>query len=364
VIYHDGQFDDARLAICLAQTAAELGATPLNYLKVTSLLKAKGLICGVAACDEESGREYELKARVVINATGVFADCVREMDEPGVDRIVAPSQGVHLVFDKSFLPGDSAIMVPHTDDGRVLFAIPWHGRALVGTTDTPVEEVLLEPKPFEEEIDFILTHAARYLTKDPKPGDILSAFAGLRPLVKTGSAKETASLSRDHTLMISSSGLLTVAGGKWTTYRKMGQDTVDCAAAVAGLQARPSTSKNLHIHGWLESPEGKSDWQVYGSDALALRELIGESAEYGERLHPNLPFCAGEVVWAVRHEMARRVEDVLSRRTRALLLDAKASMEIAPKVAQLMARELGRDEDWVNAEVATYLELARGYSRA
>jgi len=360
VIYHDAQFDDARLAVSLAQTLDELGGTPLNYMEVTALIKSDGLISGVSVRDGEGGGEYRLCGRVVINATGVFCDGVRAMDDPAAPAIIAPSQGVHLVLDRSFLPGECAVMVPHTDDGRVLFAVPWHGRVIVGTTDTPVSGIPLEPRPLEEEIRFLLAHAGRYLARHPGRDDVLSVFAGLRPLVRSAGEQETAALSRDHTILISSSGLVTVTGGKWTTYRRMGEDTMDRAAEVAGLEPRPSVSAVQRIHGWCEGESG-DPWGVYGSDAERVRALIATDPSLDEPLHPALPYRSGQVVWAVRNEYGRTVEDVLARRTRALFLDARASMAMAPRVAELMAAELGRDETWQRQQVADFLALARGY---
>ncbi|HEU0265160.1 MAG TPA: glycerol-3-phosphate dehydrogenase/oxidase [Geobacterales bacterium] len=361
VIYHDGQFDDARLAMNLARTCVDLGGVPLNYLAVTGLLKANGLVDGVRAKDQETGKRYEIKGRVVVNATGVYVDGVRRLDDPAVAAMIAPSQGVHLVLDKSFLPGESAIMVPHTADGRVMFAVPWHDRVVVGTTDTPVSETPLEPKPLPEEIDFLLAHAARYLTRHPQPADVLSIFAGLRPLVKAGDSSDTASLSRDHSLTISPSGLVTITGGKWTTYRKMGEDTVTTAARLAGLEERPSKTAELRIHGWLKNQAAAGPWQIYGADAVGVEKVATERPELQELLHPRLPYRKGEVIWGVRHEWARTVEDILSRRTRALLLDARAAMEAAPEVAALMASELGRDAEWQREQVAAFRELAKGY---
>jgi glycerol-3-phosphate dehydrogenase len=361
VIYHDAQFDDTRLAVSLALTLEDLGGTALNYLQVTGIRVEGGLVAGVTAQDRESGREFRIRGRVVVNAAGPFIDGLRRMVDPGARELITPSQGVHLVLDGSFLPGDSAIMVPHTDDGRVLFAIPWHGRTIVGTTDTPVAAASLEPRPLPEEIDFLLTHASRYLTRHPAPADVLSVFAGIRPLVRTGGGDDTASLSRDHALLVDSSGLVTIAGGKWTTYRRMGEDTVSAAAQVAGLDERPSVTGSLHLHGWQEEGDPGDPRQVYGSDAAALELLIAENPDWREPLHQALPCCRGEVVWAVRHEWARTVEDVLSRRTRALLLDARASIAAAPAVAGLMAGELGHDRAWQESQVAAYCELARGY---
>jgi glycerol-3-phosphate dehydrogenase len=361
VIYHDGQFDDARLAINLAQTIVDLGGTAINYFHVTSLLKSNGLISGVVAQDVETGEQYELSARVVINATGAYADSIRRLDDRAAEAIIAPSQGVHLVLDKSFLPGDSAVMVPHTDDGRVLFVVPWHNRAIVGTTDTPITDALLEPRPLPEEIEFLLTHAGRYLTKDPTAGDVKSIFAGIRPLVKAGEGKDTAALSRDHTILISPSGLLTITGGKWTTYRKMAEDTVNQAALLAGLDERPCKTETLRLHGWMENAAAQKPLSVYGADWAGVQKISQKNPAFSQRLHPQLPYFAGEVIWAARHEMARTVEDVLSRRTRALLLDAKASVEIAPQAAELMARELGYDNNWQKQQVENYRELAKGY---
>ncbi|MDT8436929.1 MAG: glycerol-3-phosphate dehydrogenase/oxidase [Gemmatimonadota bacterium] len=361
VIYYDGQFDDARLAVTLARTAADLGALPLNHVRVTGLLHEGGVVRGARAADALTGHEMELRAEVVVNATGVFTDDVRRLDDPGVEGLVAASQGVHLVLDRRFQPGDSAIMVPETDDGRVLFAVPWHGRVVVGTTDTPVPRPSLEPRPLDEEVEFLLTHAARYLTEDPARRDVLSCFAGLRPLVGRGGGADTAELSRDHTVVVSPSGLVTITGGKWTTYRRMAEDAVNQAARVGCLEPRDSRTAGQRLHGWSEDLDPADPQSVYGADIPALRALIAERPELGEPLHPALPFKAAEVVWAARTEAARRVEDVLARRTRALLLDARAAAEAAPRVAELLAAELGRDEAWAEAETAAFRALAAGY---
>ncbi len=361
VIYHDGQFDDARLAVSLALTIADLGGIPLSYLQVTGICREGGKAAGITARDRESGREYRVKGRVVINATGPFVDGLRRMADPGVKDIITFSQGVHLVLEGSFLPGGCAIMVPRTDDGRVLFAVPWHGRTVVGTTDTPVPAASLEPRPLPEEIDFLLAHASRYLCRHPCHSDVLSVFAGIRPLVSAHGTAETASLSRDHTLFVGDSGLVTVAGGKWTTCRKMGEDTVNIAARVAGLDERRSVTRGLRIHGWHDGTDRGCPLHVYGSDASLLEKMLEENLSWRAPLHPALPYIAGEVIWGVRREWARTVEDVLARRTRALTLDARASMAAAPMVAELMAAELGRDNAWREAQVSSYLALARGY---
>ena len=362
VIYHDGQFDDARLAVCLAQTLAGLGGVPLNYMQVTQLKKNGATVCGVVARDLESGDEIELDGRVVINATGVYSDGLRLLDDPREEPMMAASQGVHLVFDQSFLAGDSAIMVPKTADGRVLFAVPWHGRAVVGTTDTPIGDTPLEPRAQEEEIAFLLEHAAMYLARDPTRADVLSLYCGIRPLVKSGADKGTAALSRDHVLLISKSNLVTITGGKWTTYRKMGEDTVDAAALLAGLEERPSKTTRLRLHGWVEQPAQEPGLlPLYGADVPAVRQVLDERPGWDQPLHPDLPYFVGEVAWAVRREMARTVEDALARRTRALLLNARASVAAAPAVASIMATELGRDEAWQAEQVAAYRSLAAGY---
>jgi glycerol-3-phosphate dehydrogenase len=362
VIYYDGQFDDARLAISLAQTIADKGGVPLNYLKVTELSKRGGYVCGVRARDMETGEEFEFDGRVVINATGIFSDAIRQMDDPTEESLIAPSQGIHLVLDRSFLPGDSAIMVPKTADGRVLFAVPWHGRVIVGTTDTEIADTPLEPRPREEEIAFLLEHAALYLDRDPSRADVRSVYTGVRPLVRSPGDKGTAALARDHVLMIAKSNLVTITGGKWTTYRKMAEDTIDAAALVAGLDERPSPTARLRLHGWLKHPaESEGLLALYGSDGPQVRRVMDEQSGWSEPLHPDLPYFKGEVAGAVRREMARTVEDVLARRTRALLLDARASLAVAPEVAAIVARELGRDAAWAQAQVEAYRAVAGGY---
>ena len=362
VMYYDGQFDDSRLLINMVATAAGQGATLLNYAKVTALTRNKeGWIDGVTATDLESGKTLRARAKVVINAAGAFCDSVRRFAEPQARPMIAPSQGAHLVFDRSFLPGDTAIMVPHTSDGRVMFAIPWHGHTLVGTTDTPVSNPSLEPVPMQQEIEFILSTAALYLHKKPKRADILSAFAGIRPLVKSGDAGNTASLSRDHTIHIDQSGLLTITGGKWTTYRNMAEDCVNQAATLARLSEKPCVTRDLPIHGHLRKTARFGPLAVYGSDAPAIQLLIRADAGLGKSLHPALPYCGAEVVWAVREEMARTVEDVLARRTRALFLNANAAIAMAPRVAELMAKESGRDNTWQKRQVEDFGKVASGY---
>ncbi len=361
VRYHDGQFDDARLAVNLAQTAAEQGAVLINYARADGLIKAGGRVSGVLVNDAESGRTWTAKARVVVNATGVFADDVRRMDRPDAEGIIQPSQGAHIVVDRSFLPGDAALMVPRTDDGRVLFAVPWHDRVVIGTTDTALEEIDLEPRALEEEVEFLLAHAGRYLDRTVRRRDVRSVFAGLRPLVSARGEGDTASLSRDHLLCVSTSGLITITGGKWTTYRRMAEDTVDKAAEVGSLEIRPCTTRELRIHGWVEHADPDAPYAWYGADAEAVDQLVQSTEGGAELIHPDLPVRRGDVRWAARREMARTVDDVLSRRTRSLLLDARASSEAAEEVASILAEELGRDGAWVRSEVAAFRELAAAY---
>jgi glycerol-3-phosphate dehydrogenase len=363
VVYYDGQFDDSRLLINLIQTAAEHGAALLNYLQVTAVTKGgDGTVDGVVALDVETGREFRAQGKVVINATGPFADSVRRLAEPEALPLIAPSQGIHLVFDRSFLPGKSAIMVPHTRDGRVMFAIPWHGHTVVGTTDTPIPQPTLEPRPLDSEIGFILETAALYLHKPPTRDDVLSVFAGIRPLVRSGDSRITAALSRDHMIHIDSSGLLTTVGGKWTTYRHMAEDTVNQAVEFARLPEKSCVTPELRIHGYHEAAEEFGELNVYGADAPLVQDLVHADASLGEALDAALPCTGARVVWAARTEMARRVEDVLARRCRALFLNAGAAIRMAPAVAALMARELGRDEAWQRREVAAFEALAQHYS--
>jgi len=360
VVYYDGQFDDARLLIHLAMTASDRGAALLNYCPATALLRgADGYIDGVVARDEESGEEFNLRARIVVNATGVFTDSIRKMADPAAEQLVVTSQGIHLVFERSFLKGDAALMVPRTSDGRVLFVIPWHGHAVAGTTDTPVDEPSLEPRAYEEEIDFILETATRFFVRPPTRADILAVYVGLRPLVK-GDGK-TSALSRDHVIHVDTSGLLTITGGKWTTYRHMAEDCINHAIMLGKLPDVECPTKSLHIHGYIEDSALLGSLEVYGADAEKIRALADATPSLAAQLHPDLPYIAAEVVWAAREEMARSVEDVLARRTRALFLNANAAIAMAQPVAKLLAAELGRDQAWADAQVEDFTKLAQQY---
>jgi glycerol-3-phosphate dehydrogenase len=362
ILYYDGQFDDARLAIALMRTLFDLGGTALNYCPAKRFLKSQGRIIGVIAEEAETGSTIEMTARAVINATGVFADALRSSDDHTADDVVTASQGSHVVLNRHFLGGSSALMIPRTSDGRVLFAIPWHSSVLVGTTDDAVPKPSIEPRPMQSEMDFLLAHITEFLGRRPHSGEILSVWSGQRPLVREQSAASTAAISRDHTILTSASGLITIVGGKWTTYRKMGEDVVDHAAKVCGLTSAPSRTARLRLHGASDPAGGKNEWeQVYGSELPLLNELAESRTDLAEPLHPELPFRCAEVVWAARHEMALRLEDVLARRTRALFLNARASVEAAPTAAKLLGDELERDAAWQQQQVAEYNQLAEQY---
>jgi len=363
VVYHDGQFDDSRLAVNLAQTCLEQGATALNYFRVTGLIKNdQQKITGVNAIDVETGLIYQLKAKVVVNATGVFVDELLQMDKPEDKPLVRPSQGVHVVIERSFMPSDEALMIPKTPDGRVLFVVPWHDKLVVGTTDTPINSHSLEPVALDQEIDFILNTAAKYLTNAPTRDDVLSVFAGLRPLAAPqNETSKTKEISRSHKLMVSPSGMITMIGGKWTTYRKMGEDAVDKAIEVGGLKSEVSKTKNLAIHGSMKGLDWDDHLYFYGSDRDGVLELANEKPDWGKKIHPKYDYLHAEVIWAVRHEMARTVEDVLARRIRLLFLDANAAIETAPLVAELMTEELKKDVMWKDEQVALFTKLAQAY---
>ncbi len=361
ILYFDGQFDDARLAINLAQTAEENGGAVLNYVEVIGVIKENGQIKGVHARDNVSQKEYEIKTKSVINATGIFTDDILKMDDHQHHHVISPSQGIHLVIDKSFFPGDYALMVPKTDDGRVLFAVPWHNRMIVGTTDTPVKAPLFEPHAQEEEIAFVIRNVNRYLNTNIRREDVKAVFAGLRPLVRVPGQKNTSLMPRDHTIMVSRSNLVTITGGKWTTYRKMAKVAVDNALFVAKLERKACVTESLPIHGWCTSVDCTDPLHYYGVDAAAIRSMAERNDSWRELLHPDFPFIKAEVIWAVRNEMAITIEDVLARRIRLLFLDARAAMDTAPVVAQLMAEEMGKNEDWQRDQLQQFQKLAMGY---
>jgi glycerol-3-phosphate dehydrogenase len=362
VKYHDAQFDDTRLVVNTLQSSVEMGALVLNYCNVTILVKDEaGKLSGVKFLDKESGIEHEIKGKQIVNATGVFADDVLRMDSPGSRKTIVPSQGVHLILDKSFLSGTDAIMIPKTDDGRVLFLVPWYNKVVVGTTDTPIEKQSLEPVALEEEIKFILATASRYLTKAPKRSDVLSVFAGLRPLAApSGEGKKTNEISRSHKIVVSDSGLLTMVGGKWTTYRKMGEDLVNKAEKLHNWAHVSTQTKHLKIHGFKENVDHQNPLYFYGSDEEKILKLASQH-KLDKPLSLSLNVIESQVVWAVKNEMARTVEDFLARRTRCQLLDAKESVKMAPRVAEIMAKELGKDKIWQEKQVKDYANVTMNY---
>jgi len=329
--YYDGQFDDARMAVSLLRTALLHGATAANCMRVTSLVKEGDKVRGANVRCTESGKEFSIHAKVVMNCTGIFADTIRTMDRADATPMIEPAQGVHVVLDRSFQPSETAIMVPHTDDGRVLFVIPWHQHTLVGTTDTPMLKAVIDPQPTEEEIGFILKNAGRYLQRIPQRSDVLATFAGMRPLVHPGGSDGTASkkVSREHVVQASDGGLVSVMGGKWTTYRKMAEDGVDKAIQVGALPQKPCVTEQMRVHGAIERSSAAwpaEEWlQVYGTEAASVRELMQREPELAAPLHAQLPYTLAALVWGLQHEQARTADDLLFRRTRAGLLNAKAT---------------------------------------
>ncbi len=365
VVYTDGQFDDSRLGVNLAQTIDDLGGCVINYMEADGFIKNEGgQIIGVKATDKISGQKYSIHCKVVINATGVFANKVLSEDNPKHGKFIVPSQGIHIVLDKSFLMSDNAVMIPKTSDGRVLFIVPWHDKCLVGTTDVLVDEPSYEPRPLEKEIQFVMESAQKYLNKKPTRKDALSIFAGLRPLAAPKEkGKSTKEVSRSHKVIVHPSGMLTLTGGKWTSYRKMAEDVIDKAIEVHKLNKVECRTYNLSIHGNVDKNEvdRSSNIYVYGSDIPAIKRLEAEKPEYSEKIHPRYDYTVAEVIWAVREEMAINLEDILARRIRLLFLDARAAIECAPKVASIMAQEMEKGKEWEEDEVKGFVTLAEGY---
>ncbi|MBA3899845.1 MAG: glycerol-3-phosphate dehydrogenase/oxidase [Bacteroidetes bacterium] len=364
IIYQDARFDDARLLIALARTCDKLGALMLNYAKVTALHKsAEGRLNGLCFSDKESGKTYTVKGKAIINATGIFSDDILKMGQPGLQMPNIISQGAHLVIEKSFLANDSeALMIPNTSDGRVLFIIPWYGKLLAGTTDILVDKAMAEPVALSEEVDFILKTAGEYLAKAPSRADVLSVFAGQRPLAVTDiKGSQTKDVSRSHKIMVAPNKLISLSGGKWTTFRKMGEDTVDMAIKVAGLALRKSTSGEIKIHGYTANSNGQSHLDVYGSEKETIQAMIAADPSLSTKLHKDYPYTKAELLYAIREEMARGIEDFLARRIRILFLDAAAACQMAPLCAQIMAKELGKDEEWEKEQVEEFKKLSENY---
>jgi glycerol-3-phosphate dehydrogenase len=359
VAYYDGQFDDARLCITLALTATDVSATLLNYAKVVSLIRENEKVKGVVIHDTINNETYEARGTIVVNATGVFVDDVLKMDDDGLEKAVSPSQGIHIVVDKQFFPGEQALFIPRTDDGRVLFAVPFHNKVIIGTTDTSIDQPSIEPVPQEEEVEFVINHFNRYVHTGLQRSDVKSVFAGLRPLIKIPGQKKTAVLPRDHTIWESKGGMINISGGKWTTYRKMAQEVILKSHYAGGLAYTRCQTETMKLHGWIKKPDYEDPLHYYGSDAAAIRYLQHQG--YSQTIHPNLHYTVAEVMWAVGNEMAMTVEDVLARRTRALILDAKAAIEAAPLVADIMMKEMNKDEVWKEQQLKEFYKVAEGY---
>lgn len=362
ILYYDGQFDDARLAITLACTANQMGATLINYMECLHLTKTNGKVDGIEARDIETGELFKIKAKSVINATGVRVDTLRQKDEEGASKIIAPSQGIHFVLPKKFLPGNAALMIPKTNDGRVLFAVPWKNRVLLGTTDTPVDSILDEPKAFQEEKEFLFEHAAKYLEVSPKPEEILSIYAGLRPLVSIEKSSSTSSISRDHTIIVSKSGLITIAGGKWTTFRKMGEDVVNQAEITGKLIPRKCITESLPLKGTANQLDDDIyHTSPYGTNLKTIEAIQKNNPDSSEKIHPDLPYTVAEIIYHIENELARTVDDLLARRTRSLILNAQASIEAAPRVAKILGERLGKDDLFVEKQIMAFNEVASNY---
>jgi glycerol-3-phosphate dehydrogenase len=360
VLYFDGQFDDCRLAVDLAQTAIEQGATVINYCGVTGFLKKGTDITGVLAKDKISGKEIEIKAKVVINATGVFADELLQMAEGQSENTIAPSQGIHLVVDKHFFKGDAGMMMPKTDDGRVIYFIPWQGKVILGTTDTPVEDILDDPRPLKEEVDFVINHFNRYAATNIEYKDVKSVFVGLRPLAKVKGVLKTKVMPRDHVIKVFPSGLVHVTGGKWTSYRSMAKHAINRAIQSSELEFMPCETRHLKIHGWTEI-KNETHLSVYGTDAAAITQMMADDVSLSAKIHALYPYTKAEILWIIENEMVSTVEDILARRIRLLFLDARAAMEAAPMIASLLASHNGKDKQWEKEQLESFNELAEGY---
>ena len=361
VIYYDGQFDDSRMAISLAQTANDQNAVLINYFEAIDLIKNKDkTISGIKVKDSVNNLIYKIKSKVIINATGVFSDSIMKMDDRKSSKMIQPSQGVHVVLEKKFLDSEHAIMVPHTSDGRVLFAVPWHNYVILGTTDTKVDQTKIEPNPLSDEIDFIISNAGKYMTKKPTKNDIKSIFVGLRPLAKTSNEKSTKEISRHHKINISTSGLISVLGGKWTTYRKIGEDLINSAEIVGGLKKIKSKTKKLKIHGYRIKTDFNDPLHIYGSDKYKVLKIT-KNQKNNDSLSKKIYITKNQILWAIRNEMAINLEDVLARRTRCLFLNVFETENLVDKVLKIMADELKKNNSWIKKQKQAFLSLAKKY---
>ena len=359
VIYHDGQFDDSRMAITLALSADSKKTALLNYCNVEGLIKKDGEIKGLNFTDSINSKKYQIKSKVVINATGVFAEEIIRMDQPKIEKMIQPSQGVHIVLERRFLKSKHAILIPQTSDGRVLFAVPWKNYVVVGTTDTQVKKASEEPKALKEEVDFILKNAGKYMSVKPKKDDIKSVFAGLRPLAATSNKQSTKEVSRSHKIDISPSGLISVLGGKWTTYRKIAEDALDKAISINKLKKKKCKTERTKLFGFKRNVSWSDPMHVYGSLKKKVESLGGIN---DNKSLSNKFYISNNIIeWSIIHEMALTVEDILARRTRCVFLDSKESKRIAPIVAQKMADVLGEDDKWIDAELKKFNKLIKNY---
>lgn len=347
IAYSDGHFDDARLALSIAQGAARQGATLMNYASAVGLLKASraGKVEGVMVHDEHTHQEYEIRSRLIINATGVFVDSILAMDNPHLRKLHRISQGSHIVLPAEFLPGDYAMLIPKTSDGRVLFCLPWYGRLLIGTTDMEMTRATEEPHPQERELNFLLNTCSRYLARKPDFTAILSMFSGQRPLPDRYGSKPTKQLSREHRIDISSSGLVSILGGKWTTYRAVAQEALDKGLASIGDECRSHSTDMVKL----------------GELGTQMSEIEEEDPKNRELISPHFPYKIAQIIAAVRYEMAATLTDVMARRTRMLLLDVRKARQCAPQVAHIMAKELGEKEPWIQRQQKDFYQLTRQY---
>ena len=374
VLYYDGQFDDARMNVSLALTAAHEGAAVANHLEVTKLLKDGGRVAGASVRDTLSGETWDVRAKVVVNATGPFTDAIRHLDDEDAPPMLTASSGVHIVLDGHFSPPGTGLLIPQTDDGRVLFLLPWLGYTLFGTTDHPAA-IEPNPQPSEDDIDYLLSYLGRYFDVPATRDDILATWSGLRPLVSDPKAADTAKVSRDHVVNTSSSGLVTVAGGKWTTYRKMALDTVDEVLKVGHLQAGPSRTEQLKLVGaeafrpagaatlaeqfGLDADVAEYLNRAYGDRAVKVAEL---AETYPGRLVPGQPQLEAEVIYSATYEGADTAVDFLARRTRLAFLDQGAALAALPQVIELLGKTLSWDEarkQREQQEAETYLGKVR-----
>ena len=359
VIYHDGQFDDSRMAISLAITAEKKGATLLNYFEVTNIKKKNKLINGIIVRNKINNKIYEIEGKVIINATGVFSDEIIKMDSVNRKKMIKPSQGVHIVLDQKFLKSQHAILIPHTSDGRVLFAVPWNNYVILGTTETQLNQIIDEPVALKEEIEFILKNARKFMADKPTKEDIKSVFAGLRPLAADSDEKNTKEISRHHKIYVSESGLVSILGGKWTTYRKIAEDAINTSISIGGFEEIKCITENLQIHGHESNPDWDDPLHVYGKDAKSIRKLNLKKGN--KSLSNHLYISPNQIIWSLKNEMAIKLEDILARRTRCLFLNVKETIKIAPKVLDIMTKYLKKDNNWKKREFSNFMKISKSY---